>query len=116
MALQHLFVYGSLAPNRVNHHIMTPITEGQWQPATIRGYMLADGGWGSAMGYPAVIPNDNGEIVQGYVFSSEDLVNHWQRLDEFEGEGYQRVEVTAMLSSGQPITAFTYAFNSRQNY
>ncbi|MBD3727066.1 MAG: gamma-glutamylcyclotransferase, partial [Moraxella osloensis] len=35
--MQHLFVYGTLAPNRDNHSIMTPINNGSWQPATIRG-------------------------------------------------------------------------------
>lgn len=114
--IERLFVYGTLAPNRVNHHIMTPIANGNWTPATIRGKLMADGGWGSALGFPAVVPRADGEVVQGFVFSSDDLVNHWQRLDEFEGEGYQRVEVMAMLESGEQVTAFVYAFNSPQDF
>ena len=117
--LQHLFVYGTLAPNRINHHIMLPIKDSVWQPATIRGQLLADGGWGSALGFPAVMPAlapDNGDIVEGFVISSTDLHNHWARLDAFEGESYQRIEVVATLASGKKINAFVYALDSRQNY
>lgn len=118
--LQHLFVYGTLAPNRINHHIMLPIKDSVWQPATIRGQLLADGGWGSALGFPAVIPalalDDSGDIVEGFVISSTDLRNHWARLDAFEGESYQRIEVVATLASGEIINAFVYALDSRQNY
>lgn len=108
--IEHLFIYGTLAPNRPNHHIMTPILNGIWTPATIRGKLIAEG-WGATLGYPAVIPDDTGDVVQGFVFSSDDLGNHWQRLDEFEGEGYERVSVMATLENGQTITAFVYALN-----
>lgn len=118
--LQHLFVYGTLAPNCVNHHMMLPIQDSVWQPATIRGYLMADGGWGSALGFPAVVPalapDDSGDIVEGFVISSTDLVNHWLRLDAFEGESYQRIEVVATLASGEQVTAFVYALDNRQNY
>lgn len=108
--MQQLFVYGTLAPNRVNHHIMTPIKNGSWRPATIRGHLLSDGGWGSALGFPALIPDEQGAIVEGWVFSSDDLVHHWARLDAFEGESYQRIEVIATLDTGEQVTAFVYAF------
>ena len=95
---------------------MTPTKNGHWQTATIKGHLKPDGGWGSALGYPAVIPDEQGEIVQGFVFSSDDLGNHWERLDAFEGEGYQRIEVIATLNTGEKVTAFVYAFNSPQDY
>ena len=114
--MQHLFVYGTLAPNRDNHAIMTPINNGSWQPATIRGHLMPDGGWGSALGFPAVIPDEQGDMVAGWVFSSDDLANHWARLDEFEGEAYQRIEVTATLDSGEQIIAFVYALDDSQNF
>lgn len=114
--MQHLFVYGTLAPNRDNHAIMIPINNGSWQPATIRGHLMLDGGWGSALGFPAVIPDEQGNMVAGLVFSSDDLVNHWTRLDEFEGEAYQRIEVTATLDNGAKIQTFVYALDNLQHY
>ena len=114
--MQHLFVYGTLAPNCDNHSIMTPINNGSWQPVTIRGHLMPDGGWGSALGFPAVIPDEQGDMVAGWVFSSDDLPNHWARLDEFEGEAYQRIEVTATLDNGAKIQTFVYALDNLQHY
>ena len=114
--MQHLFVYGTLAPNRDNHSIMTPINNGSWQPATIRGQLMPDGGWGSALGFPAVIPDEQGDMVAGWVFSSDDLVNHWARLVVFVGVAFQRIEVTATLDSGEQIIAFVYALDDSQNF
>lgn len=41
--MQHLFVYGTLAPNQPNAHILAPIN-GIWQPATIHGKLYASDG------------------------------------------------------------------------
>lgn len=108
--IQHLFVYGTLAPNRPNHHIMTPIA-GTWQPASVKGVLHAQG-WGMTQGYPALIPDETGETVAGFVFSSHELHEHWDRLDEFEGDEYARTPVTATLDDGSMLTAFVYALNA----
>ena len=50
----------------------------------------------------------NASTGNGLVFSSSELVNHLQRLDEFEGDGYQRVVTTACLASGERVDAFVY--------
>ncbi|MDO4440755.1 MAG: gamma-glutamylcyclotransferase family protein [Moraxella sp.] len=105
--VEHLFVYGTLAPNRPNHHIMTPI-DGTWQVATTKGYLHAQG-WGVTQGYPALIPDEQGEVVHGFVFSSDKLCEHWQRLDAFEGVEYQRKPIVVTLTDGQTLTAFVYA-------
>lgn len=109
--MEHLFVYGTLAPNRPNHHIMTPI-DGTWQPATAKGFLHAQG-WGATHGYPAMIPNEAGDVVQGFVFSSDKLCEHWDGLDEFEGVEYQRVPITATLYNGKTVRAFVYALNTQ---
>lgn len=103
-----LFVYGTLAPNRANHHIMMPIKNGLWQPASIYGKLFPNG-WGLSSGYPAVIPDEQGEKIEGFLFSSPELNCHWARLDEFEGVGYNRVPVTAYLDNGETVDAFVYA-------
>lgn len=114
--MQHLFVYGTLAPNQPNEHILAPIN-GIWQPATIRGKLYPNG-WGATLGFPAVIPDtsheNQGEIVKGLVFSSAELDKHWQRIDDFEGEGYQRIEVETTLENGEKLTAFVYALHPKE--
>ncbi|MFM6957673.1 MAG: gamma-glutamylcyclotransferase family protein, partial [Acinetobacter sp.] len=50
--------------------------------------------------------------VFGFVFFSENLEQHWQELDEFEGVGYQRVPVKAYLSTGEVIDSYVYALNT----
>lgn len=106
---EQLFVYGTLAPGRPNAHILADV-KGIWTPATIRG-RLSEQGWGATLGYPAVIPDDNGDLVKGFLFSSKELAEHWQRLDEFEGDAYQRVLVTAEDEHGNPSVAYVYALN-----
>lgn len=107
--MEHLFVYGTLAPNRPNHHIMTPI-HGTWQNATVKGFLHAQG-WGATHGYPALIGDDNGDVIHGFVFSSDKLHQHWDRLDEFEGKEYIRTQITATLDNGESLIAYVYALN-----
>ena len=42
------------------------------------------------------------------LFESSELPEHWDRLDEFEGEGYQRV-VAKITVDGEIVEAFLYA-------
>jgi len=102
-----LFVYGTLAPGRPNEHILADVP-GTWEPATVRGRLLQEG-WGAAVGYPGIVLSEAGDEVHGFVFSSEELSAHWNRLDEFEGEGYVRVLVPAQLENGGIVEAHIYA-------
>ena len=107
MTGHRLFVYGTLAPGRPNAHEMDGMV-GTWEPAVARGDLLPDG-WGAAAGYPAIVLDDDGPEVPGLVFSSDDLPAHWDRLDEFEGDGYDRVLTTVRLADGRQVRAFVYA-------
>jgi gamma-glutamylcyclotransferase (GGCT)/AIG2-like uncharacterized protein YtfP len=102
-----LFVYGTLAPGRPNAHVMDGIV-GTWEPAAARGTLLPEG-WGAAAGYPAIVLEDDGPQVEGFLFSSDELPRHWERLDEFEGAGYDRVLTTVTLTGGAEVRAYTYA-------
>jgi gamma-glutamylcyclotransferase (GGCT)/AIG2-like uncharacterized protein YtfP len=104
-----LFVYGTLAPGRPNAHVLAPLV-GTWAPATVMGTLLPDG-WGAAMGYPGIILDGNG-VVEGLVFTSDALPRHWARVDDFEGEGYERVLTTATLADGTVVDAYVYALRS----
>lgn len=103
-----LFVYGSLAPGAPNHHVLADVP-GTWEPATTMGH-LVQGGWGSALGYPAlVLGHEPTDVVPGMLLTSGALGKEWGRLDRFEGSAYERVTVTVTLDNGTERTAQTYA-------
>ena len=104
---ERLFVYGSLAPGRPNEHLLADVP-GTWQPATATGFLRAQG-WGAALGFPGIELDPHGDEVPGLVFTSEALARHWPRLDEFEGEGYERVTASVRLDDGQRVEAWVYA-------
>jgi gamma-glutamylcyclotransferase (GGCT)/AIG2-like uncharacterized protein YtfP len=103
---QRLFVYGTLAPGRQNAHVLADIP-GEWRPATVTGTLLQEG-WGAAAGYPGIVLDQHGGEVEGFLFSSEKLSEHWVRLDEFEGEGYERIVTTARCKDGAVVDAYIY--------
>lgn len=100
-----LATYGSLAPGRVNHHQLTML-RGHWSRGTVRGD-LRNSGWGSALGFPGLVLDPAGISIDVYIFESEDLANHWARLDEFEGPGYRRVVARVSTSFGE-LDAWIY--------
>jgi gamma-glutamylcyclotransferase (GGCT)/AIG2-like uncharacterized protein YtfP len=106
-----LFIYGTLAPGRPNEHVMANIP-GDWVPATVPGTLLQEG-WGAAAGYPGIVLDDHGGQVEGFVFSSESLADHWARLDDFEGEGYERVLTRATLKDGTVVEAYIYRLSAK---
>jgi len=106
-----LFVYGTLQPGKPNAYLLERIG-GTWRKASVRGY-FHDEGWGATMGYPAVKLDPKGGLVSGYVFSSEKLSQHWEELDEFEGDAYERLQTQVTLREGKQITAFIYALRAR---
>jgi gamma-glutamylcyclotransferase (GGCT)/AIG2-like uncharacterized protein YtfP len=101
-----LFVYGTLAPGRPNEHVLAEIP-GTWEPATVRGRLIQEG-WGAAAGYPGIVLDERGDEVAGLLFSAVSLDQHWARVDEFEGEGYERVPTRATLADGTVVDAYVY--------
>lgn len=107
--MQRLFVYGTLAPGRPNAHVLAGIP-GEWEPASVSGRLFQEG-WGAAAGYPGIVLDEQGETVEGFLFSSQHLSAHWPRLDAFEGEGYQRVSTTATRKDGTVVEAYIYTLS-----
>jgi len=105
-----LFVYGTLAPGRANEHVLAGVP-GTWEPATVRGELLPEG-WGAAAGFPAIVLGEDGPEVAGFVFSSEELDLHWERLDEFEGDAYERVVTLVALPGGEGVEAHIYVLRT----
>jgi gamma-glutamylcyclotransferase (GGCT)/AIG2-like uncharacterized protein YtfP len=93
-----LATYGTLGPGRVNHGQLADL-KGIWTKGTVRG-RLVDGGWGSAIGYPGLVLDPQGPVVEVYLFESPDLPDYWSRLDEFEGDGYRRVLTRVQTPNG----------------
>jgi gamma-glutamylcyclotransferase (GGCT)/AIG2-like uncharacterized protein YtfP len=94
-----LAIYGTLAPGRVNHHQISSLT-GTWQRGTVKGKLFSSG-WGAALGFPGLILDPLGPLVNVDLFESPDLPEHWARLDEFEGSGYRRVLTTVNTEEGE---------------
>ncbi|HBX9991764.1 TPA: gamma-glutamylcyclotransferase [Klebsiella variicola] len=104
--MESLFVYGTLGPGRPNAHILEKIG-GTWEEGHVGGSLL-DKGWGAEMGYPGIVLDDSGNRVQGFIFTSENLLLHWHILDEFESVEYERVPVEVTTSSGQTVKSCIY--------
>ncbi len=73
----------------------------------MRGPLVAHG-WGATLGFPALELNEHADVVQGLLFTSEVLGEHWTRLDDFEGDGYERVVTEIVLRSGATTEAYIY--------
>ena len=108
-ASHRLAVYGSLAPGQPNHSVMEDIN-GEWIDGFVRG-TLAESGWGSGIGYPAITWDPAGDRVPVKILVSSELPEHWKRLDEFEGAEYVRILVPVEDEDGGLIAvANIYAF------
>ncbi|MEO1057737.1 MAG: gamma-glutamylcyclotransferase family protein [Actinomycetota bacterium] len=101
-----LATYGSLAPGRSNHHVVADLT-GEWLHGTVRGNLRHDG-WGADLGFPGIVLDPHGPLVEVQVLESRDLPARWNQLDEFEGPGYRRV-VTVVSTDRGDVHAQIYA-------
>ncbi|XYQ53402.1 gamma-glutamylcyclotransferase family protein [Pectobacterium carotovorum] len=104
--MESLFVYGTLGPGRPNAHILEQVG-GTWQEGYVEGSLL-NKGWGAEMGYPGIVLNNSGQRVYGFIFTSENLKTHWDFLDEFEGDEYERVPVSVITSGGEAVNSCIY--------
>ena len=66
----------------------------------------------SRLGFPAIRLADDAPEVSGFPFISRHLDDDWPRLDEFEGEQYERVITTVRRSKGQLGEAHVYVHNT----
>ena len=101
-----LFVYGTLMPNCPNGHVLENVV-GKFIPATVKGF-LKDAGWSASMGYPGIQLDDEGDTVHGFLFYSNNLINHWDNLDAFEGEEFLRTPVTVERYDEFEVETFVY--------
>lgn len=89
-----LIVYGSLKPGEVNHHLVANI-KGEWIDGTVSGEI------GSWRQYLRFLHNTvNAQTLAVKLLISAELPNHWERLDAFEGEAYERIVIEAETARG----------------
>ena len=100
-----LATYGTLSPGQPNHHQLAGLT-GAWRHGTVRGW-LDHVGWAAPLGYPGLVLDDAGPIVEVHLFESLDLPEHWPRLDQFEGTEYRRVVTQVRVGDGN-LPAWIY--------
>lgn len=100
-----LATYGSLAPGKLHNDQLDGL-EGDWRSGTIRG-RLVDAGWGSSIGFPGLVLDKDGFQLPVSLFESGNLPDHWERLDAFEGDGYQRV-IADVEVDGETVLACVY--------
>ena len=70
---------------------------------------LHDQGWGAAQGFPGIRLERGGPRVEVHVLESNELAQHWDRLDEFEGEEYGRVPVEIHGLETGTVAGWIYA-------
>ena len=100
-----LATYGTLIPGQVNHHQLQGL-KGYWTTGTVRGRLFEEG-WGAAHNCPGMVPDPQGQEIPVHLFHSDDLPQHWARLDTFEGAEYRREAITVATSNG-PVEASIY--------
>lgn len=105
--INRLFVYGSLGPDRPNEHVLQRIG-GTWEKARVKG-TLHPKGWGVQIGYPGITLDETADKVEGFVFHSDAIPQHWIELDDFEGQAYERVLTTVELENNETLKAYIYA-------
>lgn len=93
-------------PNCPNGHVLENIV-GKFVPATVKGKLI-DAGWSASMGYPGIRLDMGNDTVHGYLFYSDNLLNHWAFLDEFEGEEFERTPVIVERYDELEVDTFIY--------
>jgi len=93
-----LAVYGTLAPDEPNHHVVAPLG-GEWTDGVVEGD-LSPAGWGAILGYPAFRPHAGGPAVAVKVLTAPALAEAWPEIDHFEGAEYRRILVPVLGPGG----------------
>lgn len=104
MALERLFIYGTLLPNLVRPPLdalvarLTPLGA-----ATVKGRLYDLGP------YPGLVLDDSQGRVQGELFALPEESALLASLDEYEGSClYRRVECRAMTAAGETVACWVY--------
>lgn len=98
---RRLAVYGSLAPGKLNHHIVAP-AGGEWAAGLVTG-VFSENGWGATHGFPGLRWSPGAADVRVSLLTSDALPERWADLDQFEGDDYMRILVPVTADDGRLI-------------
>jgi gamma-glutamylcyclotransferase (GGCT)/AIG2-like uncharacterized protein YtfP len=105
---QHLVVYGTLAPGRVNHYIVEHIV-GTWRDDVYVEGEFVNSGWAAEFGYPMIRWKPGAARIASYLLTSEMLPASWSDLDRFEGSEYCRILIPIFDGQGFVTVGNIYA-------
>ncbi len=86
-----LIVYGSLAPGGPNAFLLAAL-EGEWHQCVIHGHM------GRYRGFKSFRHDPQGPEHRAWLLESPALPQIYAELDDFEGEEYQRILISARVA------------------
>ncbi len=100
----HLFTYGSL----MFPQVWTTVVRGdyQQQPVRLQGYRRC---CIKSEIYPAAITASAANFIDGQLYLNMDAADQ-QRLDQFEGDDYEKIEAPLMLAEGGVLIAAVYLY------
>ena len=98
---EKLIVYGSLVPGGLYHFLLADLP-GTWEQCLIRGRM------GEYWGFKAFHYDGEGPEHPAWLLTSQALPGIFPELDDFEGEGYERIIIPARVNGGW-VRAQVYA-------
>ncbi|MDA0790510.1 MAG: gamma-glutamylcyclotransferase [Proteobacteria bacterium] len=106
---ERLFVYGTLMPGRCNENYLAAIP-GAWMKGFVRGIHFPEG-YGATAGYPVLVPANDAPPVPGFIFEADFTDAHWQTLDDFETDAYERRLLPVVTGDGTQLNAYVYVLN-----
>ncbi len=93
--MEALALYDDTCPGGRDHYVVSKIP-GTWVQGTVRGYtVFLD--WGPAAGLIGFVPDDDGQEVSVWVITTDDLERHLRSIDDYEGPGYRRQQVSVFV-------------------
>jgi gamma-glutamylcyclotransferase (GGCT)/AIG2-like uncharacterized protein YtfP len=110
-----LIVYGTLAPNRPNHSVVEHI-KGTWHKGKVIGKLVSKG-WGAQSGYNGFVhvTQEQHNEIDVHILFSDELINQWQYLDNFEGSDYRRILTKYELDNGDVGVGNIYAIQENNH-
>jgi len=98
---ERLIVYGSLVPGGLYHFLLADLP-GTWEQCFIRGHM------GEYWGFRTFQYDAAGPEHPAWLLTSPALPGIFAELDDFEGDNYERIVISARVS-GRRVMAQIYA-------
>jgi gamma-glutamylcyclotransferase (GGCT)/AIG2-like uncharacterized protein YtfP len=102
---QRIVSYGTLSPEGVNHRILSSVS-GTWEKCMVLGKIEKD-----ASGLSFFIWDISAEPIDAQLFSSGELPEKWNSIDNFEGSLYKRRLIPVQLSDQKIRIANIYLKN-----